>query len=171
MDRSIYTALNSMQILRTNQSVTSQNLANSSSTGFQKDLSTNFAKTTPDVSSITPNMKQTMNKAMSVLYRPVTIKKGDRYLIENYKGSKYSEQMKQSPLSVCIGAMVFFYNLNNELLSHTLNYLRTELGNNLTSEKLATLEKNGDGISQSLHSLEEILKDLRISPNSKRLNV
>ena len=43
MDRSIYTALNSMQILRTNQSVTSQNLANSSSTGFQKDISTNFA--------------------------------------------------------------------------------------------------------------------------------
>lgn len=30
------------------------------------DLSTNFAKTTPDVSSITPNMKQTMNKAMDM---------------------------------------------------------------------------------------------------------
>ena len=43
MDRSIYVALNSMQILRTNQSVTSQNLANSNSTGFQKDLSTNFS--------------------------------------------------------------------------------------------------------------------------------
>tara|TARA_R100000742_G_C4235222_1_gene55956 strand:- start:69 stop:749 length:681 start_codon:yes stop_codon:yes gene_type:complete len=114
---------------------------------------------------------QTMNKAMSVLYRPVTMKKGDRYLIEQYKGSKYSDEMKKSPLSVCIGAMIFFYNLNNELLSHTLNYLKRELGNNLTSEQLVTLEKNGDGISQSLHSLEEILKDLRISPNSKRLNV
>ena len=43
MDRSIYTALNSMSILRTNQSVTSQNLANSNSTGFQKDNNTNFS--------------------------------------------------------------------------------------------------------------------------------
>ena len=51
---------------------------------------------------------ETMNKAMSVLYRPITIKKGDRYLIEEYKGSKYSEVMKESPVSVCIGAMVFF---------------------------------------------------------------
>ncbi len=43
MDKSIYTALNSMQILRINQSVTSQNLANSNATGFQKDLSANFS--------------------------------------------------------------------------------------------------------------------------------
>ena len=50
MDRSIYTALNSMQILRTNQSVTSQNLANSASTGFQKDVSTNFASVYLDTS-------------------------------------------------------------------------------------------------------------------------
>jgi flagellar basal-body rod protein FlgF len=43
MDRSIYTALNSMQILRSNQAVTAQNLANSSSTGFQKDVQSNFS--------------------------------------------------------------------------------------------------------------------------------
>ena len=43
MDKSIYTALNSMGILKRNQSVTSQNLANISSTGFQKDMQTNFS--------------------------------------------------------------------------------------------------------------------------------
>ena len=43
MDRSIYTALNSMNILRDNQSVTAQNLANISVTGFQKDIQINFA--------------------------------------------------------------------------------------------------------------------------------
>jgi len=43
MDRSIYTALNSMQILRRNQAVTAQNLANSNSTGFQKDVQNNFS--------------------------------------------------------------------------------------------------------------------------------
>lgn len=43
MDRSIYTALNSMNILRDNQAVTAQNLANISVTGFQKDVQTNFS--------------------------------------------------------------------------------------------------------------------------------
>ena len=43
MDRSIYTALNSMNILRDNQSVTAQNLANISVTGFQKDVQINFS--------------------------------------------------------------------------------------------------------------------------------
>ena len=43
MDRSIYTALNSMNILRDNQAVTAQNLANISVTGYQKDVSINFS--------------------------------------------------------------------------------------------------------------------------------
>ena len=43
MDRSIYTALNSMNILRDNQAVTAQNLANISVTGFQKDVQINFS--------------------------------------------------------------------------------------------------------------------------------
>ena len=43
MDRSIYTALNSMNILRDNQAVTAQNLANISVIGYQKDVSINFS--------------------------------------------------------------------------------------------------------------------------------
>jgi len=43
MDRSIYTALNSMNILRDNQAVTAQNLANISVVGYRKDVSINFS--------------------------------------------------------------------------------------------------------------------------------
>ena len=42
MDKSIFTALNSMQILRNNQSVTSQNLSNTNVPGFKKDIHANF---------------------------------------------------------------------------------------------------------------------------------
>ena len=42
MDKSIYTALNSMQILKSNQSVTAQNLSNTNVIGFKKDLQSNF---------------------------------------------------------------------------------------------------------------------------------
>lgn len=107
-----------------------------------------------------------MHKAMSVLYRPVTYRKGERYVIEPYDGSKYAVQMLKMPLSITIGAMVFFWNLKKELLNLTLNCLKEEIGENLTSEQLKALELNGVGINQSLHSLTEILSDLKISQNS-----
>jgi hypothetical protein len=104
-----------------------------------------------------------MHKAMSVLYRPVTKKKENRYLIEEYKGSIYSRVMKECPMDIVVGSMLFFYHLKNELINHSLNCLHKEIGTNLTSEQLKTLQKDGGGINQSLHSLEEILKDLNIS--------
>lgn len=107
-----------------------------------------------------------MHKAMSVLYRPVTYRKGERYVIEPYDGSKYAVQMLKMPLNITIGAMVFFWNLKKELLNLTLNCLKEEIGENLTSEQLKALELNGVGINQSLHSLTEILSDLKISQNS-----
>lgn len=113
---------------------------------------------------------QEMNKAMSVLYRPITFRKEDRYLIEDYDGSKYADIMQYAPLGVVIGAMVFFWDLKNELLNLSLNSLEKEMGENLTTEQLKTLEVSGVGISQSLHSLTEILKDLKISQNSMQSN-
>jgi len=108
---------------------------------------------------------ETMDKALSVLYRPITVDKGDRYLIEDYDGSKYSDQMLKAPLSIAVGAMVFFWNLNKELLNHTLTYLQKETVDKLTMEELKALDLNGVGISQSMHSLQGILKDLNISPS------
>ncbi len=113
----------------------------------------------------------TMHKAMSVLYRPVEYKKGDRYIIEEYKGTDNSEIMYNAPLNIPLGAMIFFWNLKTELLNLTLNYSKKVLGENLTSEQQQTLAENGVGINQSLHSLQEILNDLKISQNSKQQNV
>ena len=42
MDKSIFTALNSMQILKNNQSVVSQNLSNTNVVGYKKDIQANF---------------------------------------------------------------------------------------------------------------------------------
>lgn len=114
---------------------------------------------------------KTMNKAMSVLYRPIEYRKGERYIIQEYKGTEGSEIMYDAPLNIPLGAMIFFWNLKTELLSHTLNYSQKVLGESLTSEQQQTLEENGVGINQSLHSLQEILKDLKISQNSKQQNV
>lgn len=107
-----------------------------------------------------------MAKAMSVMYRPIIFRKGERYLIEEYDGSKYAEVMYSAPLSVVLSAMVFFYNLKKELLNLSLNCLKQEMGENLTMAQLKTLEVNGVGINQSLRYLTEMLNDLRISQNS-----
>ena len=65
------------------------------------------------------------NKAMAVMYRPIIDSKGDKYSIEDYKGSNtYSEVMKFAPLGVTLGANVFFWTLRNDLLNSSLSYLR-----------------------------------------------
>ena len=91
---------------------------------------------------------QLMHKAMSVLYRPITFKKKNQYLIEEYEtADKYN--MKQMTLDVVFGSMVFFWNLRNELQTHILNYLvnQTEVP---ISQELRDSLKNGVGINLSM---------------------
>ena len=108
---------------------------------------------------------ETMHKAMAILYRPVTLHKGDRYQIEDYDGLDKAELMKQMPLNVVMGCMFFFWSLNEELLKTTLNYLNQEIPKELTTEQLQTLVKSGGGINQSMDSLKEMLDGLNVSLN------
>ena len=100
-----------------------------------------------------------MHKAMAVLFRPLKQKQGHKYLIEEYEGShKYSEVMKQMPLSVVLGAMVFFYNLTNELLNYIPSYLEKELIKEQTKGQIS--QENGEAIQNYIHLLKETLQDL-----------
>ena len=113
-----------------------------------------------------------MHKAMAVLFRPIT-KKGlnNTYEIEKYNGSiTYSDVMKHAPLDVVFGANVFFYNLGNELLKSTMNYLE----NNKQMQTILqqhNLEKDGVGIHRSMDLLKATLQDLTQSPNYQLINV
>ena len=107
----------------------------------------------------------TMHNAMAVLYRPITNKLGNKYQIEEYKGSiTYADVMKHAPLDVVLGAMVFFYNLGNDLLKSTVNYLEKnqEVQNILNKHNL---ENVGDGIQVSMLLLKETLEDLMKFPS------
>ena len=48
---------------------------------------------------------KTMDKAMNVLYRPITLKRSNGYLIEDYKANG---EGLDTPLDVALGANVFF---------------------------------------------------------------
>ena len=113
-----------------------------------------------------------MHKAMAVLFRPIT-KKGlnNTYEIEKYNGSiTYSDVMKHAPLDVVFGANVFFYNLGNELLKSTMNYLETNKQIQTILQQ-HSLENDGVGIVQSMDLLKEILQDLTQSQNYQLTNV
>ena len=101
---------------------------------------------------------KTMHRAMSVLYRPIELSRRGKYTIQEYEGTRESEQYKQMPLSVVMGAMVFFYNLTNALLKAIPNYLSKEMMKEQMSGQIS--EENGEAIKNSIHSLKETLGDL-----------
>jgi len=107
----------------------------------------------------------TMHNAMAVLYRPIINKMGNKYQIEEYKGSvTYADVMRHAPLDVVLGAMVFFYTLGNDLLKSTINYLEgnQEVQNILNKHNLDNV---GDGIQVSMLLLKETLEDLMKFPS------
>jgi hypothetical protein len=112
-----------------------------------------------------------MHKAMAVLFRPIKQKFKHTYSIEEYNGSiTYSDVMKHAPLDVVLGATVFFYNLGNELLKSTLNYLENnqEIANILNQHSSV---KDGDGIQASMLLLKETLESLIPQQNYPYINV
>lgn len=107
---------------------------------------------------------QSMNKAMAVMYRPIVKSKKEQYEISKYTGTELLEEvMKFAPLSVVFSSMLFFWNLSNDLLMATVDYLEEEVTGMNTHLK-HNLEANGDGIIQSIQSLKETLHDLMQLP-------
>lgn len=122
-----------------------------------------------DLESTLGDWKQ-MHKAMAVLYRPVTFKQGDVYLVEDYEGSdKYAKNMKDAPLNVALGAMLFFYDLGIDLLKHTMTSLDRRVKEDTDLQTL--LEESGGGINRFTHSLKEISQGLEQLKNYQSLSV
>jgi len=104
-----------------------------------------------------------MHVAMNVLYRRIKIRKSGKYNIVDYNVEN-PEKMKDMPLDAAIGSLFFFYNLGMELSKHTILYSSNQAEMEAYQEQLIS-ETNGDGISQFMVSLTEILQDLKISLN------
>jgi len=103
-----------------------------------------------------------IEKAMAVLYRPITLKKGDKYIIEDYEPGNF-EIYNYMPLDVVFSSIVFFYNLGIDLCKVMTNYIQKADKDNLMEQQI--LLANMDGITPFMHSLKETLQDLKISLN------
>ena len=101
---------------------------------------------------------------MGVLYRPITQRYSNKYLIEEYKGEE-SDKMKNMPMDAVLGSMLFFYHLGMDLSKIMLNYLENNQEENQNLVQHLSLEKSGGGINRFSHSLTQILQELKISLN------
>jgi hypothetical protein len=108
----------------------------------------------------------TFHKAMAVMYRPIVKERGDKYLIAKYNGTNYtSDQMKDVPYSVFRSAMVFFWNLEKELLNASTSFMEAQTRKLILQQKGNT-RKSGDGTRLLCELLAEIS---RISKEQQRL--
>jgi len=97
---------------------------------------------------------QKFDLALGVLYRPIKLKKGGKYLIEDYSGKPTKLDL---PLDVAFGAYFFFVNLVKDCLSFMPSYIADQVKRD---KRLQTLVQNGGGIKTFTHSLEETFSNL-----------
>ncbi len=103
-----------------------------------------------------------LHRALNVLFRPIKLNKGSRYIIEDYEPND-SEAAKDFPLDVVLGAIVFFYTLGKDLSTVMLNSLDKKNEKDLAQYLIS--QQNMDGSIHSMQSLTEILQSLKISLN------
>ena len=103
-----------------------------------------------------------LHRALNVLFRPIKLIKGSRYIIEDYEPND-SEVAKDFPLDVVLGAIVFFYTLGKDLSTVMLNSLDKKNEKDLAQYLIS--QQNTDGSIHSMQSLTEILQSLKISLN------
>ena len=105
---------------------------------------------------------ENIEKAMSVLYRPILVKLKDKYSIEKYQINK-EEIMLNMPMDAVMSSIFFLWNLGLDLSKIMTNSLDKEETKILT-QYLSSVG-NGDGINQFMDSLKGTLEDLKISLN------
>ena len=121
--------------------------------GFEPNLSKMSYGAYADITQWdTISIDKNWAKIMDILYRPVTKKKGDRYVIEAYTGEIDENKWLDVDMETHWGTLFFFVHLQKDLLNATQKYLKgMELPPNIKS----TLVKSGE-VMQRLLNLQTV---------------
>ena len=104
-----------------------------------------------------------MHKSMAVLYRPITRTLRDTYAISKYViPNLHEDALKEMPLSIALGANVFFWTLIKELLMHIPSYLKEAMSQEEYKKMMQSLpiNKTGEDMMKSSALLKETLGGL-----------
>lgn len=131
--------------------------------GFIPNLEDMSSREFVDLSLYPMDEIQTLHNLMAILFRPVTKednsgnwlsrlfkkKQLNNYDIETYKGTdQYKDIMKDTPMHIVNGALVFFWNLQKQLLASSQRYTVRALKK--ANKRRASL-RNGDGMPASIN--------------------
>ena len=99
-----------------------------------------------DLESNCKDFPKNLNKILSILYRPISSEIGNKYKIEPYTAEHLTnaDQFNEMPLSIANGALVFFSNIENELLNRSLEFLDTTM----TTEMMKAITMMQEAIKQ-----------------------
>lgn len=136
------------------QPLTTQFELNNTEYGFIPSLDEMSYGEYLDIVSYTKDVWTYVPLLMSILYRPITNKFGDSYIIEAYSGTndhRVTLFKEHLTMDVVWGAIAFFLDLQIDLMKDTLTYLNQEM-NKMTEEQISQantiLQKNGLDIIQ-----------------------
>ncbi len=107
---------------------------------------------------------ETLHNLMAILFRPILNKvPNNGYLIQDYNGTEaYAEVMRYTPLNIVNGAVVFFWNLANELLECTPKSIQRE---RVKDRLQKNISQNGGGMRQSTEWLKGSTQTMSILKN------
>ena len=99
-----------------------------------------------DLESNCKDFPKNLNKILSILYRPIHSEIGNKYKIEQYTAEHLTncDTFNDMPLSIANGALVFFLNIENELLNLSLEYLDTTM----TTEMMKAIQMMQEALKQ-----------------------
>ena len=101
------------------------------------------------------------HKAASVMFRPIVKEFGELYTIDGYEAStEMHHVMKQAPVGVISAAIVFFYNIANELLKASQDFSSQEKAEAMTILEKLNLQRNTGGLTLSTLYAEAMLQSI-----------
>lgn len=111
--------------------------------GFVPDWDEFSAGEWIDMETFTADFWKTPHKAMSILYRPLERKWGDRYSIKPYTAKEDADVFLDMPAPLVAGALLFFWSTEKKLL----NALQSSLIQK--TQEVTSLLQSGGGIPSS----------------------
>ena len=68
---------------------------------------------------------ENLHTIMSILYRPISFKRNDRYAIESYNPDEFKEELfKDCPMDIALNSLGFFLTLGSKLATTSVSYLK-----------------------------------------------
>jgi len=124
--------------------------------GFVPDWDEFSAGEWIDMETYTADFWKTPHKAMSILYRPLERKWGDRYSIKPYTAKEDADVFLDMPAFLVAGALLFFWSTEKKLL----NALQSSLIQK-TQEVTSLLQSGGGTLSSTPWPVRTFLKWMR----------